>query len=125
MRLSVIPEPDVRPCYETVASEYGLRVRVPYDKLPVRILHGVKFVYVHGEPASSSRVTERLFTETADFFHDIGRVMRVNYVYLVVAFVGVSEFLGRSKLRLEHINGYRVYDSFHFFLFLKVRKLSF
>jgi len=77
------------------------------------MVHSVEFIYVHRKSASSTGIAECFFAQTSDLLHDIRRVVMVDHIDLIVAFVGIPEFLGRGKLGFQNIHAYRCYYRFH------------
>ena len=97
----------------TVTTQYFLCLRIPYDKLLVRIVHHVIFVDVHGQACSSSCSTEGYLTQTSNLFHRVWRILCRNNVNLVVTSVGHAQSLVFGQLRFQQFLVYRCDNLFH------------
>ena len=67
----------------------------------ITVLAGVELVNIYGLARSSTGLAEYDFTQSANFLHHIGGIMRRDDVDLVVAFVGHSQLLVGCQLTLE------------------------
>ena len=105
----------------TVSSDYFLLLRIPYDELLIAVVARVELVYVHALAAAAAGLTECDFAQAAYFLHHVRRVVRRDYVDLVMALVGHAQLPVRRKFALEHFLVYRKDDVlFHFIKLLMV-----
>ena len=86
---------------ETVAPQYLLFLRIPGDKLLIRIVAYIKLVYIEVFSRSPSGLPESYLAQPANLFHYIGRIMLGDDIQFIVSVMGMPEkfLLGQFLLQ--------------------------
>ena len=109
-RFSVFVHLDVRTEQISVSTDDFLVLGVPYDKLLVRVVHGVELVEVERFSRAPSGSPEYDFTQSSDFADHIWGILPSADVYLIIASVRSPQFLVLGELRFQEFHRYWWYN---------------
>ena len=114
-RLSVVIHFPICTIKIAIPTDNLFSIWIPYNQLLVTAFHHIKIVNIHRLSRSSACISECNFAQSANLFHDIGRVLSRNDINFVMAFISHSELFFRRQLTFQHLFCYRP-DNFFFHL---------
>ena len=100
----------------TVATYNLLLFRIPYNQLLIAILTDIEFIDIDLLTGATACLTESNLAQTADFLHNIWRIMCRNNIDFIVALVRHAQLLVWSQFAFEQFFVNRLDNGlFHWF----------
>ena len=104
---------DVAPMDKAVTTRDFAFDRVPDDQLMKRDVHDIIFIHIRAFSGSAAGIAEGDFTQTPQFPHEIGRVVRGKHIDFIVTVVGVPQEGAVDQFRFKQVFVDRGNDGFH------------